>query len=161
MIEKIVSGGQTGADRAGLDVALILGIPLGGWCPKGRRAEDGPIADRYPMRETRSGEYEERTRLNVRDSDATVVFIVREMGVGSAHTVETARGLGRPLLVVDLSENPGPQILMKWIGENSVRVLNVAGSRENRDNPIYEKVREYLLKAFSAQASAGQTYGST
>jgi putative molybdenum carrier protein len=73
---KIVSGGQTGADRAALDWALARGVPCGGWCPKGRKAEDGPIDLKYPLKETPSSSYLQRTEWNVRDSDATVVFSI-------------------------------------------------------------------------------------
>lgn len=75
-MEKIVSGGQTGVDRAGLDFAIALGIPHGGWCPKGRKAEDGPIDNRYQLQETPRADYLQRTEWNVRDNDGTVIFTV-------------------------------------------------------------------------------------
>jgi len=75
-LDKIISGGQTGADRAGLDAAMELNIPIGGWCPKGRKAEDGPIADKYPLQETTSGDYRVRTEKNVKDSEGTIIFTI-------------------------------------------------------------------------------------
>ena len=88
--EKIVSGGQTGVDRAALDAALALGIPCAGWCPKGRRAEDGAIPERYPVAETESADYEERTRLNVGDADATLILASGPLSGGTGLTAETA-----------------------------------------------------------------------
>ena len=76
-LRRIVSGGQTGVDRAALDVGLAWGLPIGGWCPRGRTAEDGPIPARYPLRETESAKYDVRTRRNVRDSDGTLILTAR------------------------------------------------------------------------------------
>jgi hypothetical protein len=104
----IVSGGQTGADRGGLDAAIALQIDHGGWCPAGRRAEDGPIPSLYGLRETLSSNYAVRTQLNVRDSDGTVVFTLGAACRGSALTIECARKLSRPVLHIDLSPHcPG------------------------------------------------------
>jgi Circularly permutated YpsA SLOG family len=105
-VRRIVSGGQTGVDRAALDVALELGLECGGWCPRGRRAEDGEIPARYPLRETRSAGYPVRTERNVRDSDATLVLHEGRLGRGTALTAGCARRLGRPLLEVDLRRPP-------------------------------------------------------
>ena len=99
--EKFFPGGQTGVDRAALDVAIELGIPRGGWCPKGRRAEDGVIAKHYPLRETPSTDYRERTRRNVRDADGTLIVTADELRGGTALTRAFAEKLRRPCLVVD------------------------------------------------------------
>ena len=95
-LEKIVSGGQTGVDRAALDVAMSLGIPCGGWCPKGRKAEDGRIPDRYPLRETDSASYRKRTILNVADSDGTLILAVGELRGGTLATKRAASELRKP-----------------------------------------------------------------
>jgi hypothetical protein len=131
MVEKIISGGQTGADRAGLDVALELGLNIGGWVPRGRRAEDGIVPAKYGgMVETQTDAYEERTKLNVRDSDATVIFTFGPPRGGSALCAETARSTGKPVLLLDLNgNNPEEMIshLRDWLGKVSPRILNVAG----------------------------------
>jgi hypothetical protein len=96
---KIVSGGQTGADRAALDWALAHGVECGGWCPKGRRAEDGVIPIAYPLTETPSSDYAQRTEWNVRDSDATVIFsLAPRLTGGSRLTRDLAARHGRPFL---------------------------------------------------------------
>ena len=88
---KIISGGQTGADRAALDVALTLSLPIGGWCPQGRRAEDGVIPDRYPLLETPERNYQARTRRKIEDSDGTLILNLGQLGGGTALTVAHAR----------------------------------------------------------------------
>ena len=108
MIERILSGGQTGVDRAALDVALELGLPCGGWCPKGRRAEDGPIPSHYPLTETPWDGYPQRTEWNVRDSDGTLILTEGEPDRGTALTRELAARHGKPCLVLDLTERPDP-----------------------------------------------------
>ena len=126
---RIVSGGQSGVDRAALDVAIESGIPCGGWCPRGRRAEDGPISERYPLRETRTDRYEERTEKNVLDSDATLVLSRGPPSGGTALTVRLARRHGRPHLLIDMSAPVDPSVVWRWMRNNRVRVLNVAGPR--------------------------------
>src|SRR5947209_13063019 len=96
MVAKIVSGGQTGVDRAALDVALELGLPCGGWCPRGRRAEDGPLPARYPLTETSWEGYPQRTRWNVRDSDGTLILTRGQPDRGTALTIKLAQRLGKP-----------------------------------------------------------------
>ena len=144
-LEQIVSGGQTGVDRAALDVALELRIPCGGWCPKGRLAEDGTIPDRYPLRETRSARYARRTQWNVRDSDATLILAQRPLGGGTAYTEQVARELERPCLVAapDVAEIPR---IRAWLDANEVAVLNVAGPRESGAPGIHAAARALLLE---------------
>ena len=149
MIEKIVSGGQTGVDRAALDVALELGLPCGGWCPKGRKAEDGPIASRYPLTETSSDIYAQRTERNVRDSDGTLVLTKGRPVEGTAFTIETATRLRKPCLVQDLADQPDPQRIHAWIDRHGIRVLNVAGPRESRMPGVYEETKRYLRPVLS------------
>lgn len=103
-IEKVVSGGQTGVDRAALDVAAEYGLACGGWCPRGRKAEDGPIPSSYPLRETPSGTYAQRTEWNVRDSDATLILTMGEPTGGTELTRSLAEELGKPCLIVDLHQ---------------------------------------------------------
>jgi hypothetical protein len=142
--ERIVSGGQTGVDRVALDVAIALGIPHGGWCPRGRLAEDGQIPDRYELRETESAEYHVRTEQNVVDSDATLVLTCGEPVGGTALTVRLAREHGRPLTVVDLAREDSSAAVRTWLRENRIRVLNVAGPRESQQPGIGRRAAEFL-----------------
>jgi hypothetical protein len=145
----VVSGGQTGVDRAALDVARERGLPCGGWCPRGRRAEDGVIPERYALKETPSSDYSERTEWNVRDSDATLVLTWGPPTGGTAHTIERAVFWGRLLLIVDLSGTPGPSLVRDWLRSEGVRVLNVAGPRESGRPGVYAKARRLLESAFT------------
>ena len=148
-LAKLVSGGQTGADRGALDAALALGIPCGGWVPRGRRAEDGEIPDRYlGLVETATRNYEERTRLNVRDSDATLIVSFGPPTGGTRLTVDFAVGLERPHLVLDLEAEPfevACRTLEAWLEEISPGVLNVAGPRASKE-PRIAAVTETLLE---------------
>ena len=150
MIEKIVSGGQTGADRAALDVALELAIGTGGWIPRGRRAEDGAVPDRYDgLVETASDQYERRTELNVRDSDATAIFSFGPPAGGSALTARVAGSLGKPVLTLDLErDSSGEAIerLQDWLAVTRPRVLNVAGPRAS-DQPGIAEATALILRA--------------
>jgi hypothetical protein len=147
-IEKIVSGGQTGVDRAALDMALELGIPCGGWCPKGRRAEDGPIDTRYPLKETPSASYRIRTEKNVRDSDGTLIFTWRKPKGGTALTIRFAQKYKKPYLIVDLSEGGDPETAQEWVEANQIKVLNIAGLRESECRDIYRRTVLFLRKVF-------------
>ncbi len=135
-ISRIVSGGQTGADRAGLAAAIYAQVPHGGWCPKGRRAEDGRIPDEFELRETTSADYLVRTEANVVDSDATVVFTFGTLAGGSLRTAEFARKHGRPCLHVDLKATgrmKAADSIEGWLrGCPNPCVLNVAGSRGSK-----------------------------
>jgi predicted Rossmann fold nucleotide-binding protein DprA/Smf involved in DNA uptake len=144
VIRRILSGGQTGVDRAALDAALARGIFCGGWCPRGRRAEDGIIPVSYPLRETPSEEYGERTRWNVRDSDATLVLHLGTLEGGTALTVAAAAELGKPLLQVDLRQDPSEVPVRSWLAEHGVECLNVAGPRESEAPGIYALARAFM-----------------
>lgn len=150
-MERIVSGGQTGADRAAHDVARELGLEVGGWVPRGRRAEDGAIPERYTgLVETESEDYEERTRRNVRDSDATLILAYGPLAGGSALTEAFARGLGRPCLGLDLArrgELDCVAALRHWLEETRPRVLNVAGPRASEEPRIGEATARILRAA--------------
>jgi hypothetical protein len=153
MLRRIVSGGQTGVDRAALDVALALGLPCGGWCPRGRRAEDGPISALYPLSETPVRDYPQRTEWNVRDADATLILTRGKPDRGTALTRRLARRQHKPVLVVDLQKPVFPEAIAAWLASHQVGVLNVAGPRESRQRGIYAEAAGFLydlLASFSA-----------
>src|SRR5204862_6255637 len=130
MAVTIVSGGQTGADRAALDFAIEHGIPHGGWCPKGRVAEDGTIDPRYQLKETPSKNYVQRTEWNARDSDGTVVFsIPAALTGGSEQTTDLARQHHKPVLHLwrDGGLSSPEQALRQFIRDHDIQLLNVAG----------------------------------
>src|SRR5919201_5109199 len=131
MLKTIVSGGQSGVDRAALDIAAELAFERGGWCPKGRRAEDGAIPLRYPLRETPSEIHAQRTEWNVRDSDGTLVLTQGRPTEGTALTIDLASRHGKPHLVVDLNEQPDLSSARAWLTRHQIRTLNVAGPRES------------------------------
>jgi hypothetical protein len=143
-LRRIVSGGQTGVDRAALDVAMAHGLACGGWVPRGRRAEDGRVPAIYPLRETPGFAYGERTRLNVRDGDATLILTRGKPIGGTALTVDVALRLQRPHLVVDLESGPDAAATRDWLAALRVRVLNVAGPRESGAPGIYAQTRDFL-----------------
>lgn len=152
MPERIVSGGQTGVDQAALDIALELGIPCGGWCPRGRWSESGRIDDQYPLNETESANPAERTRLNVRDSDATLILAVQGddagggLTGGTALTRTIAEAIGRPVLVVDPLDPDAPRDVARWLDRHAVGVLNVAGPRESSQPGIHDLARTLLRR---------------
>ena len=148
MVEKIISGGQTGADRAGLDVGLALNIPVGGWCPQGRRAEDGPIPSRYPLVETPGRTYQTRTRRNVEDSDGTLILNRGQLDGGTALTVKLARQMGKPCLIVALEEGIEQEAFQAWLDANQIAVLNVAGPRESKRPGVYDAACRCLASLF-------------
>jgi hypothetical protein len=164
MIKKIVSGGQTGADRAGLDVAIRWGFPHGGWCPKGRKAEDGAIGGQYLLTETPSSNYLQRTEWNVRDSDATVIFTISsQLSGGSKRTAEFATKHCKPWIHLARQaashENPA-LILQRFVEENSIRELNIAGTRASKEPQVWRFAYETLEAAFFwEQAHPGRLGG--
>jgi Circularly permutated YpsA SLOG family len=149
MVEKIVSGGQTGVDRAALDVALELKIPCGGWCPAGRRAEDGPVPLRYLLTETPTAAYPQRTEWNVRDSDGTLVLTRGKPNGGTRLTIEVAKRHSRPCLVIDLRKGARTADIMDWLTKNQISTLNVAGPRESEMPGIGEEAAALLRQLFS------------
>ena len=147
-LHKVISGGQTGVDRAMLDAAIECGILAGGWCPKGRRAEDGIVPVRYPLEEALSSGYVQRTKWNIRDSDATVVLVLGELEGGSLFTTEMAAKLGKPCLVVDISLYKAAETVAEFIEVRRIRILNVAGPRESKRPGIHARAHNVLLEAF-------------
>jgi hypothetical protein len=142
----IVAGGQTGVDRAALDAAAALGLAMGGWCPRGRRAEDGPIPEHYPLRETATGDYPQRTRLNVLMADATLVLSAQPLSGGTALTARYALQHGRPCLVVDPTEHGALETVQVWLSEIEPMILNVAGPRESQQPGAYGRALPFLRK---------------
>ena len=149
MISRVVSGGQTGVDRAALDAALELGLPCGGWCPKGRLAEDGAIDARYPLKDAPSEDYAQRTEWNIRDSDGTLVLNRGPLAGGTAQTVEIAARLQKPHLMVDLERPLACEIIHAWLRANRIGVLNVAGPRESKAPGISAQAHQFLRALFS------------
>jgi len=148
-IPKIISGGQTGADRAALDWALSHKFPCGGWCPKGRKAEDGPIPESYPLRESTSASYLQRTELNVRDSDGTVLFSLSPtLTGGSRKTVEFAKKHQKPWLHIHAGQRGCDDRLRSFVAENAIAILNVAGPRGSKEPDIGKFVIQTLEGAF-------------
>jgi hypothetical protein len=151
MIEKIVSGGQTGVDRAGLDAAMEAGLAVGGYCPKGRLAEDGTVPERYPLTELTCGRYASRTERNVVESDGTLVLNLGELSEGTKATVDFAKVHGKAHLVLQLDEMPTREDCLSWMEEHSIKVLNVAGPRESKRPWVYLKAFAYLQRLLQAE----------
>jgi hypothetical protein len=146
IVERIVSGGQTGVDRAALDAARMLGIPTGGWCPRGRRAEDEPIPPSYPLKETASPGYRSRTRRNVDDSDGTVILAWGPLAGGTRLTAKYAEDQGRPHAIVDLVRwcDADVQRVRAWLAAHRIRTLNVAGPRASQAPDAYAAARAFM-----------------
>ena len=154
MIRRIVSGGQTGTDRAALDAAREIGIDTGGWVPLGRWAEDGRVPDCYPnMKETDSDDPAQRTEYNVRDSNGTVVFFHGDISGGTKLTIDMAGELRKPILRLDLAAHTvgaAASRLIEWTAAEGIEVLNVAGPRESEDAGIHGAVLSVLGIALRA-----------
>jgi len=148
--QQIISGGQTGVDRAALDAALKLAIAHGGWCPRGRLAEDGPIPECYALRETPSADYAQRTEQNVLDADATLILHWGPLRGGTLLTRELAARHNKPCLAVDLADAMPTADVDRWLSMHGVEVLNVAGPRESQSPGIGQAARQYLLDLLRA-----------
>lgn len=147
MIHKIISGGQTGADQAALDVAIEFGVPHGGWVPRGRMTEAGRLPGKYVMQETTSISYTERTEVNVVDSDGTVILSYGKLTGGSAFTLDMAAKHRKPCFHIDLESldvSKAAEAVINWVGAREIKVLNVAGPRASEDPRIYEATRNLL-----------------
>ncbi len=142
---KITSGGQTGVDRAALDAAKSHGLEIGGWCPKNRKAEDGAITSTYPLQETPSTEYTQRTEWNVRDADASLI-LVRKLPLtgGTAITVDFAKRHRKPYLIVNMSEPYSLEKAISWLKDLNPSILNIAGPRESYEPGIYTQALAFL-----------------
>jgi hypothetical protein len=147
---RLISGGQTGVDRAALDAALKMKVPCRGWCPKGRKAEDGIIPSLYPLKETPSKSYEERTEWNVRDSDGTLILNTGVLEGGTKFTFEMAFKWMKPCLVINLKTKRHPTDIYEWLQTHRIKNLNVAGPRESKQPGIY-KIASAFLSQFLAE----------
>jgi len=151
MVNKIISGGQTGADRAALDVAIKLGISHGGWIPKGRLTENGILDDKYHLKEMETANYNKRTEQNVIDSAGTLIISHGKLTGGSDHTRDMVLRHGRPWLHIDLNKTESFQAakqIRSWLAEHEIEVLNVAGPRASKDSAIYQATVDILETAF-------------
>jgi hypothetical protein len=146
----IVSGGQTGVDRAALDAAIALGVEHGGWCPAGRLSEDGTVPSRYELCETDSAEYPVRTEQNVIDSDATLILCEGPLKGGTRLTRRICVRLKTPNLVLRIDRDD-PADAQNWLAKQRPARLNVAGPRESTCPGIYLRSTEYLLKVLAGE----------
>ncbi len=142
----IVSGGQTGVDRAALDFALEKGIVCSGWCPKGRLAEDGVIDERYPLKETETIDFAQRTLRNVKMSDGSLIFVKNRIDNGTGQTLDFVEQFDKPLYIVHLNMNLEDQKkgVMAWLTDGNIKILNVAGPKESFCPGIYQITRHFL-----------------
>jgi hypothetical protein len=150
IITKIISGGQTGADRAGLDFAIKNSIPHGGWVPKGRKTEDGTLPEQYQLQEMPTSEYRKRTEKNILDSDGTVIVSHGPLSGGSALTKELTKKHSKFWIHIDmkdLSLETAAARLASWIERNRIETLNVAGPRASKDPKIYAATLDLLGRA--------------
>ncbi len=147
--EKIISGGQTGVDRAALDAAMNVGIESGGWCPSGRLAEDGRIPERYRVTELDTGQYEDRTERNVVDSDATLILCRGVLSGGTLYTKEMACKHHRPFLIINPVAFESSERASSWLSAIKPKMLNVAGPRESKDAGIQQCAELWLTRLFT------------
>ena len=146
---KFICGGQTGVDRAVLDACLENNFPCGGWCPKGRLAEDGPIPEKYPLTETDSTDYAVRTEKNVLAADATVILFDGEMRGGTLLSREIADKVSQKTLLISLSKTDAATAvkeMREFILQNNFEIINFSGPRESESKQIYKKVLEILTQ---------------
>lgn len=151
MFDKIISGGQTGVDRAALDFAMASGIQVGGWCPKGRRADDGPIGENYPLQETPMNDYRQRTNWNMRDCDGALILYRGQLSGGTLLTVRLARLIKKNYRLVNLNRNVDLLDLREWLQQKCILTLNVAGPRERGNSGIHDQSLAFLHALVSGE----------
>lgn len=145
MFETIVSGGQTGVDRAALDFAIQHAIPHGGWCPKGRLTEDGVLDAKYALEELASGSYRQRTKRNVIDSDGTLILNSGNLDGGTLATLKFAQQFHKPVYIVQLDDIEDKVMsVLEWLRANRVKTLNVAGPRESKRPGVYRLTLDFM-----------------
>jgi hypothetical protein len=149
ILQRVCSGGQTGVDRAALDVAAAAGIEIGGWCPAGRRSESGPLPSKYPLTETPSRAYRQRTQWNIRDSDATLVLALGPLTGGTRLTCLLTKQYARPLMIRNMRSEMDACPVADWIETGQFGCLNVAGPRASGAAGIYMLAREFLSALFN------------
>ncbi|HDL19632.1 MAG TPA: molybdenum cofactor carrier [Bacteroidetes bacterium] len=156
---KIISGGQTGVDRAALDFALENKIDCYGWCPKGRRAEDGPIPLSYPLRETKESRYRERTIKNVEESQGLLVFVDNKPDKGTILAIDQAEKRNIPTYIIHLAMNVEDQEtgVLNLLENSNISVINIVGPRESNSPGIYNKTKAFLEKLFFRLEGAGSS----
>ena len=156
----IISGGQTGADRAGLDFAISKDIKHGGWCPKGRLAEDGTIPEKYNLIETSTNLYPQRTKQNVKDSDATIIFTDNHMSRGALLTITCCKTLKKPHFILPINhekDNAAIECLANWLKKIKPKVLNIAGARESKCPQMHKFVITILNEVLEKDENSSKT----
>lgn len=149
-IPIIISGGQTGVDRAALDFALSNNIPCGGWCPKGRLSEDGRIPNKYPLKETVSTAYPVRTRKNIVSATGTLIIVKDDyMDRGTTLTLEICRKLNKPFFVASGSNPNEKELLIDWLAKHQIKILNIAGCRASAQKEIFSHAMNFLNALFN------------
>lgn len=146
-VKMIISGGQTGVDRAALEAAIKLNIPHGGWCPRGRLAEDGRIPRQFKMKETESIRYFVRTERNVKEADGTLILFRTRLTGGTSLTYSYARRLRKPCLIVDLARGSIAEQIAKirtWLITRRIQILNIAGPRESSSPGVFQQAKSLL-----------------
>lgn len=150
-VRRIVSGGQTGVDRGALDAAIELQLEHGGWCPRGRRAEDGRIPQRYQLQEADSPFYSARTERNVVESDATLIVATGRLTGGTRLTRNLALRHGKPCCTLRPDDLLGLQVVRDWLADHQVQILNVAGPRESQSPGIQARTRQLLMQLLAPE----------
>ena len=150
MIERIFSGGQTGVDRAALDVAMAEGLACGGSCPAGRQADDGPIPEKYPLQEITDRDHLVRTENNVRDSDGSLLLYRDSIHGGTAYAEEMCKHLNKPVMLVDLNNPPAITVIVDWFKKNQLHVLHIGGQREKTSPGIYKQASVFIMDVLTA-----------
>lgn len=150
---KIISGGQTGVDRAALLFALENNMPCGGWCPKGRLAEDGPIDPYFPLKESKSSKYIVRTKLNVDEAEGTLILYTNKLGKGSKYTAKYAALRLKHLLMINITEPDQMEKVRGWLARYQIETLNIAGPRESSNPGICEQTLQFLKELFPVKKS--------